>query len=140
MIKTFLAGRLCADPELRTTTSGHSVCNMRLAVRTSQKDAQGQAVSEFYTAVAWSGLADTCAKYLKKGSLVYVTGEPRKREYTGKDGAKHTDMEINVENLEFGPASVNANASVAGSAPSRTSPPPSANGTPSAASEEDLPF
>lgn len=136
MIKTFLIGRLCADPELRTTTNGHTVCNLRLAVRTSVKDENGQWITDFYNATTWNGLADNCAKFLKKGNLVYITGEPRKREYTGNDGTKHVEPQINVESLEFGPSGSG------GSAQSRDSAAPaqSASSVSAADVADDLPF
>ena len=57
-------------------------------------------VSEFVTAVVWKVLAETCAKYLKKGSKVLVEGRLKTREYE-KNQQKRSVTEIIAEDVQF---------------------------------------
>jgi len=61
-----LIGRLTRDPELRSTKSGKSVANMRLAV--SRRDREAAPV--YVDVVAYDGLADISAEHLAKGRQV----------------------------------------------------------------------
>jgi len=90
-----LVGRLCADPVLRHTASGIAVTNLRIAVNREGEDAT------FHSCVAWKRTAETVAQYLKKGRLVEVTGVPRERTWTDKDGATRTSTEINAFRVQF---------------------------------------
>ena len=90
-----LVGRLCADPVLRRTQSGIAVANLRIAVNHEGEEAT------FHTVIAWKRTAETVAQYLKKGRLVEVTGVPRERTWTDKDGAERTSTEINAFRVQF---------------------------------------
>src|SRR5205823_4397108 len=65
-----LIGRLTRDPELRSTSGGKSVGNLRLAVDRRDRDAD----PVYIDVVCWDGLAETCAQYLAKGRQVAVSG------------------------------------------------------------------
>ena len=69
-----LMGRIATDLELRTTLSGVSVCNFRLAVdRTYQPKGQdGQ--TDFINIVSWRSTAEFVSRYFHKGQLVAVQG------------------------------------------------------------------
>lgn len=69
-----LIGRLTADPEMRVTTSGKSVCSFTLAVDRAYK-VNGETKADFLRVQAWGNLADNCGKYLQKGRQVAVRGE-----------------------------------------------------------------
>lgn len=97
MNKVFMIGRLVEAPELRSTQSGISVATFRIGVnRRSNRE-----VSDFFTIVAWRGLADICAKYLVKGQQVSVVGELQTRSYEAKDGSKRNVTEIVADDVEF---------------------------------------
>ena len=74
--KVQLIGRLGADPEARFTTSGKKVTTFNMAVTRRWRDSEGEQkeATEWVKIDTWGGLADVSAKYLKKGSLVYVEG------------------------------------------------------------------
>ena len=82
--KVFLLGNLTADPEIRTTPSGKSVCRFRMATNRFWVDRQSgekrQSV-EYHSVVAWDKLANIVSQYLSKGRLVFVEGrlEPGER-------------------------------------------------------------
>ncbi len=97
MNQCFLIGRLTRQPELRSTTSGVSVCRFSIAVqRRGKKDE-----ADFLNIVTWRGLADLCAKYLVKGQQVAVRGEIRANTYEGRDGQKRVQTEIQADDVLF---------------------------------------
>ena len=63
MNKASFIGRLVRDPELKTTTSGKSVCKFSIAVKRNYKDQNGEYQSDFIDCVAWGVIGETIAKY-----------------------------------------------------------------------------
>ena len=96
-----MIGRLTKTPEIRQTNTGKNVCTFTLAVNRRYKDAQGNATADFFTVQAWEKLAELCARYLDKGSKVFISGELRNRSYEAKDGSKRTVTEIIANEVEF---------------------------------------
>ena len=96
-----MIGRLTKKPDIRQTTTGKNVCTFTLAVNRRYKDAQGNATADFFTVQAWEKLAELCARYLDKGSKVFISGELRNRSYEAKDGSKRTVTEIIANEIEF---------------------------------------
>ncbi len=98
-----LLGRLGADPELKATPGGRSVCNMRMVTteRWRQKDGQYGERSDWHRVVIWGELAEECAQRLKKGSQCYVEGSIQTRSWDGKDGRKNYTTEVIVNKVEF---------------------------------------
>ena len=100
MNKVILIGRLVADPELRSTPSGSSVCSYRLAVdRPFAKD--GDQTADFINVVSWGKAADNVAKYMRKGRQVAVEGRMQTRDYDDKDGVHRWVTEIVTDRVEF---------------------------------------
>lgn len=96
-----MIGRLTKTPDIRQTTSGKNVCSFTVAVNRRFKDAQGNALTDFFTVVAWGKLAELCGRYLDKGRKCCVMGELQNRSYETKDGTKRTITEIVAEQVEF---------------------------------------
>lgn len=101
MNKIVLIGNLTADPVLRATPNGTSVCNFTLAVNRRFPGADGQKVTDFFNVVAWRGLADTCNKYLARGKKAAVVGELQARTYTAKDGTTRMSLDVSADEVEF---------------------------------------
>lgn len=101
MNKIVLIGNLTADPVLRATPNGTSVCNFTLAVNRRFPGADGQKVTDFFNIVAWRGLADTCNKYLAKGKKAAIVGELQARTYTAKDGTTRMSLDVGADEVEF---------------------------------------
>lgn len=101
MNKVILVGRLAKDPELRTTSSGVSVCTFTLAVTRRYADGQGNRQADFIPIVVWRQQADACHKYLTKGKQAAVAGEIQTRSYDAQDGTKRYVTEIIAEQVEF---------------------------------------
>lgn len=100
MNKFICVGRLTKDPELQTTTSGKSLARFSVAVKRDYAT-DGQTECDFFNCVVWGAFAETCNKYLKKGSKVIVEGRLNTRTYESNDGAKKLIYEINATNVEF---------------------------------------
>jgi single-strand DNA-binding protein len=83
-----ITGNLTKDPELRSTTGGTQVCEMRVAVNSRRKDQSGQWVDKpnFFDVVCFGGQAENCATYLEKGRPVAVEGRLNWREWEAKEG------------------------------------------------------
>lgn len=100
--KVMLIGNLARDPSLRTTTIGTSVCNFTLITNrdfTDSKTNTKQEIPEFHSIVAWSGLAEVCAKILKTGDRVYVEGRIQSKKYTDKTGIERNATEIVISEM-----------------------------------------
>ncbi len=95
-----ILGNIGADPELRTTPGGVSVCRIRVATSESFKGKSGdwQESTEWHSIVLWDTLADRVAKTLKKGSKVYVEGKIQTRSYE-KEGIVRYTTEINANRV-----------------------------------------
>lgn len=100
--KVTLIGNLGADPELKHTQSGQSVCNFSLATTKKWTDQAGQKQekTEWHRIVVWGKQADSCGQYLAKGRQAYVEGELQTREYE-KDGIKRYVTEIVASQILF---------------------------------------
>lgn len=96
-----MIGRLTKIPDIRQTNTGKNVCSFTLAVNRRYKDAQGNAAADFFSVQACEKLAELCARYLDKGSKVFISGELRNRSYEAKDGSKRTVTEIIANEVEF---------------------------------------
>lgn len=94
-------GRLTADPELRTTTSGLSVCSFSIAVDRSYTRPGEEKQTDFINIVAWRQTADFVTKYFHKGSMIAVQGELQSRRYEDKQGNKRTAFEVVASNVSF---------------------------------------
>ena len=96
-----IMGRLVADPELRTTTQGHSVCSFRIACDRSYAQQGQERQADFIDIVAWRQQADFVSKYFQKGSMIAVEGSLQTRQYQDKQGNKRTAVEVVANNISF---------------------------------------
>lgn len=101
--KVILIGNMVADPELKQTPNGISVCRFRLAVqrRYARSAEQGQQTADFLDVVAWRQSAEFVSKYFKKGSPILVCGQIQSRNWEDKDGAKRYTVEILADEVSF---------------------------------------
>ena len=101
--KVILIGRLGRDPETRYMPNGDAVCNFSIATDESWKDKNGQRQTrtEWHAITMYRKLAEIAAKYLQKGSLVYLEGKIQSRKYTGKDGIERTACEIMCSEMKM---------------------------------------
>lgn len=96
-----IMGRLVADPELRTTTQGTSVCNFRIACERSYSKPGEQRQADFVDIVAWGKTAEFICKFFQKGRMIAVEGSLQTRNYQDKQGNKRTAVEVVANNISF---------------------------------------
>ena len=100
--RAIIAGNLTRDPEVRYTVNKKAYAIFAVAVNNTWKNANGevQENTDYINVVAWGAQAETCGKYLKKGSPVLVEGRIRTGSYDAKDGSgKRYTTEINADNM-----------------------------------------
>ena len=95
--KVILVGNLTANPELKQTPSGASVCSFSIAVNRKGKDAE----VDFISIVAWRQTAEFVSKYFTKGKPILVCGQLQTRSYQDKQGNKRTVTEVVAEEVSF---------------------------------------
>ena len=83
--KTILIGNLGNDPEQTNLESGKVLTKFSLA--TSKKVGE-EYKTTWHNIIMWNKTAEIAAKYLKKGSKVYLEGEIDNRSYDDKEGNK----------------------------------------------------
>lgn len=96
-----LMGRLVADPELKTTQSGNSVCTFRVAVDRSYVQQGEERQADFITVTAWRKTAEFVSKYFQKGSMISVQGRLETRQYQDKNGNNRTATEVIAAEVGF---------------------------------------
>lgn len=92
-----LKGRLCKNPELSTTSSGMSVCRIRLAV--PRRDSQSG--TDFVTCTAYRNQAEFLNKYFSKGQEILIQGSLRINQWEGDDGVRRENCEVLINNIDF---------------------------------------
>lgn len=100
MNKVFLIGNLTRDPELSETNSGIAVCRFSVAVNRRRANGE-EPQTDFFQVTAWRGLAESVARYCKKGHKVAVVGSIQMRSYEDREGVKRTAVDIVAQDVEF---------------------------------------
>ena len=100
MNKIVITGRIANDLEIRSTTTGKSICEFRIATnRPVTKD--GERVADFINCRVWNKSAENLVKYQTKGKLIAVIGRMQVDTYTDKEGKKQYKSYVLVEDLEY---------------------------------------
>jgi single-strand DNA-binding protein len=101
--KVILVGNLGADPEINSANNGTQVANLSLATSEQWTDKSGerQERTEWHRLVLWEKLADVAARFLKKGSQIYVEGKLQTRSWEDPNGQKKWTTEIRVFQLQM---------------------------------------
>jgi single-strand DNA-binding protein len=94
-------GRLVADPELKITPAGISVCTFRIACDRNFVQQGQQRQADFIDVVAWRHNADFLCKYFAKGSMVAVQGRLQTWQYQDRNGSNRTAVEVVADSLSF---------------------------------------
>lgn len=99
-----ILGRLGQDVTLRYTPTGIPVVRLSVATTAYYKDASGNPVerTDWHRVVAFQRLAENCAQYLRKGSLVYVEGGMSTRKWhDDQAGVERYTTEITARRIQF---------------------------------------
>ena len=94
-----IMGRLCADPEITSTTGGTTVARYTVAVDRSFAK-EGQQKTDFFSCTSFGKQAEFVEKYLKKGTKVVIRGEMH-LDRVLKDEKNVTYPKVSVEKIEF---------------------------------------
>ena len=150
--KVILIGNMTADPELKQTTAGFSVCTFTIAVnRRFAKADQGQQNVDFINIVTWRQQAEFVSRYFKKGNPILICGQLQTRSWSDNQGQKRYTTEVVADEVSFVASAAQTAQSGSGMAPAGAGYTPDAygapafNSAPSANFEEipndgDLPF
>ena len=101
--KVIIVGNLGRDPELRYTPQGPAVCNFSMATTEKRRDKSGeyQDVTTWFRVTVWDKKAEVAAKYLQKGSQVYIEGRLKLDEWTDRDGKTRTTLDVTATDMQF---------------------------------------
>ena len=126
-----LIGNLGVDPEGKAVGTDNYVCKFSLATSRKQKHPSGnwQEVTQWHRIVVWGKQAENCAKYLQKGSKIYLSGEIVYGHYE-KEGQKIYTTDIVARDIKFLSNTKTGEEQTQNSAPKKTED----------VSSEDIPF
>jgi single-strand DNA-binding protein len=96
-------GRAGREPEVKYTPSGSAVVNLSIAVSKKFKgqDGEKQERTEWVNIVAWKNLAEIIGKYVKKGQLLFISGEYTTRKWQDRDGNDRYTTEIVANQMQM---------------------------------------
>jgi single-strand DNA-binding protein len=101
--KIILVGNLGRDPELRYTPQGDAVCSFSMATNEKKKDKAGelQDITTWFKVTLWRRQAETAAKYLTKGSQVYIEGRLGVEEWTDRENKERYTLAVQASDMHF---------------------------------------
>ena len=101
--KVIILGRLGADPELRSSPSGVTTCNLSIATSinwTDKNSGDKKEKTEWHRVVFFGRPAEVIDQYMKKGQQLYVEGRLETSKYE-KDGIERFSTNIIGESFNF---------------------------------------
>ena len=100
MIKLTAIGNLGKDAIINTV-NGKSVMNFNVAHTEKFKDSRGieNSKTTWMECAYWSD--SKVGQYLKKGTLVYIEGQPEVRTYTKNDGSTGTSLAVRITSVQL---------------------------------------
>ncbi len=98
-----IIGYLGRDPELRYTPQGTPVCDFSIATTERRKDKSGeyQDNTTWFRVSLFGRQAELASQYLTKGRQVYVEGNLSQRDWTDKEGATRSSLEVRGTDIQF---------------------------------------
>ena len=103
--KVLLIGNLGKDPEVRYTSGGQAVANLRIATSRSWTDKQSgqrKEETEWHDVEVWGKQAEQCGEFLAKGRQVYVEGRLKTDSWDDKaSGQKRSRVKVVADTVRF---------------------------------------
>lgn len=101
--KIIIVGNLGKDPDLRYTPQGVAVCSFSMATNEKRKDKTGefQDITTWFKITLWRQQAENAAKYLTKGSPVYIEGRLRIEEWTDRENNNRYTLDVQATDMQF---------------------------------------
>ena len=97
-----LMGRLTADPSIKQTQSGISVCSFTVAVDRNYKSGE-ERQADFISCVSWRNTADFISKWFHKGDPIALTGHIQTRKWQTDDGQNRYATDVVCDSVSFVP-------------------------------------
>ncbi len=150
--KVILIGNLGKDPEVRYTSGGQAVANLRIATSRSWTDKQSgqkKEETEWHDVEVWGKQAEQVGEYLAKGRQVYVEGRLKTDKWQDKQsGQERSRVKVVADSVRFlGGGGAGRGAGGGGGAQrgghdegGSGGPPPDFEGGPGGGSADDIPF
>ncbi|NJR68997.1 MAG: single-stranded DNA-binding protein [Synechococcales cyanobacterium CRU_2_2] len=94
-----LVGRVGGDPDVKYFESGSVVCNLSLAVN---RPTRNNDEPDWFRLEIWGRTAQVAADYVRKGSLIGVTGSLKLESWEDRNtGAKRTSPVVRVNRMDL---------------------------------------
>ena len=95
---SFIIGNLTRKPEM---IEGQNFAKLVVAVNDTFTKKDGTRGVNYFNVLVWNKLAESCVKYLDKGSKIAVVGRTQNRSYETKEGETRFVSEIIASEIEF---------------------------------------
>lgn len=102
--RVLIAGKLTRDIELRYLASNTANATIGLAINRKYRSGDGEKKEEttYVDCEAWGKTAETMAKYLAKGSPVFIEGRLKLDTWQDKkDGSNRSKLKVVIEAFHF---------------------------------------
>jgi single-strand DNA-binding protein len=101
--RVFFGGRLVRDPELRSTSTGMSVCSFTIACGRKYKTKTGHENDEtcFLDCTMFAKRGEAVAEHFRKGSEILIDGRLVTDKWTDKEGHPRSKVKAIAENFHF---------------------------------------
>jgi len=98
-----IVGHLGRDAEMKYTPQGTAVCSFSIASTERRKDKSGeyQDQTTWFRVTLFGKQAEAVSQYLQKGKQVFVEGRLRTEEYTDREGARRTSLEVTANEVHL---------------------------------------
>ena len=95
-----ITGRMTKDCDLRYTQAGKAVGNVTVAVNRPFKT-NGEQEADFINCTVWGKQAENLANFMKKGSLIGISGRIQTRSFDNQEGKRVFVTEVVADNVSF---------------------------------------
>lgn len=96
-----LVGRTTREIELKYTNNDLAYANFQLAVNRNFKNQNGEREADFINIVIWRQQAENLANWVKKGTLLGITGRIQTRNYENQRGQRVYVTEVVADNFQI---------------------------------------
>jgi single-strand DNA-binding protein len=104
--KLFLMGHLGSNPQMYSSKAGKTYVGLNLATHrpgNAPNDGENKDTTDWHFVRVFGKAADNCAKYLSKGSPVFIEGFVSQYSVPGAEGEMENRTGLNALKVEFLP-------------------------------------